>query len=413
MLSSGDVVGGRYRLVEPLGSGGMGTVWRAHHTELGIDIALKVMLPAQGDSEQGKSRFRREARAAAKLKSPHVVQVHDFGVFDEHPYLAMELLEGESLEARLDRDETLPLDECAHVVDGVARALQLAHDRGVIHRDLKPANIFLASVAGEEVAKVLDFGIAKLLDAKGGGEGSDAFVTGAGLVGSPAYMSPEQVWGEPLGTASDLWSLGVVVFEMLTGENPFGGGTLAKVFERIVRDDLPRLRDRRDDLPAALDAFFERALARDAAERFACARDFAQAFRRAIAPAADEPLALQNTVALDERPAAAPAPRQRRLGAFVAATFGVAAIALLALGRSPGTAAASAVAAAAGVRGTRFELAKARNEPTTVVAPAQGASAEPAVAAPAPRRRGGRPSPPEPDDLFGIPRGAKPLAGGD
>lgn len=281
MLHSGDLVGGRYRLVARLASGGMGTVWRAHHTELEVDVALKLM--SSGDSASGdlERRFRREAQAAARLRSPHIVQVLDFGTFEGQLYLAMELLEGEDLAARLEAEGTLALPECMSIIDGVAKALQIAHDSGIIHRDLKPANVFLTKIGGERTAKVLDFGIAKDLRATA----DPTSTTSAGMVGSPAYMSPEQAWNETLSHRTDIWSLGVVAFEMLTGENPFGDETLAKVFDHILRDDLPRLSEHRAGLPPDLDAFFERALARDPEERFASAQAFADAFRAAIAQA--------------------------------------------------------------------------------------------------------------------------------
>jgi len=278
MLRTGDVVGGRYRLIEPLASGGMGAVWRAMHTELSVEVALKVMLSEVASTPSGEARFRREAQAAAKLRSPNVVQVTDFGVADGLPYLAMELLRGEDLQARLEKRGRLSLAECATVLDGVGKAIQLAHDGQIIHRDLKPANIFLAEDAGTETVKVLDFGVAKV-----GGPGEAANITGSGMVGSPNYMSPEQVWAEPVSSRSDIWSLGVVAYEMVTGTNPFDAPSLAKTFELIVRHDLPRARDAVPDLPESVDEFFVRALERDPQRRFASATELATAFRDAIA----------------------------------------------------------------------------------------------------------------------------------
>jgi len=275
---SGDVIAERYRLVSLLAEGGMGAVWRAEHLELGVEVALKVLLE-RAHTPSAERRFRQEAQSAARLRSPHVVQVQDFGVVDGQPFLVMELLAGEDLAARIaDRGPLAPHD-CATILDGVATAIQLAHDNGIIHRDLKPANIFLAKVGGAEVVKVLDFGIAKIDGAPTHGSST----TGAGLVGSPAYMSPEQVWAETLTSATDLWSLGVVAFEMLVAHNPFDDGPLARVFQRIVTDEIPRARDLRPGLPSAFDAFFERALARDPKQRYASAVAFAAAFRGACA----------------------------------------------------------------------------------------------------------------------------------
>jgi serine/threonine protein kinase len=396
MLESGDVVGGRYRLIEPLASGGMGTVWRAHHTELGIDIALKVMLPAQEAAEQGKARFRREARAAAQLKSAHVVQVLDFGIFEEQLYLAMELLEGESLEERLDREETLTPEACADILEGVARAVQLAHDSGIVHRDLKPANIFLATVDGQEVTKVLDFGIAKDASAAGA-----SVTTGAGLVGSPAYMSPEQVWGEPVDGASDLWSMGVVAFEMLAGENPFADATLAKVFERIVREAPPRLGERRRDLPPALDAFFERTFAREPTARFPSARAFAQGFRDAIRPLPSEWVDEHATTV------ETPAPARRKGGALWiagAATL-VGALALAAFARP------SPVKSPTGQSARTISYAVEKRGAPVFATPAVAPVAAPATPAATPatptQRKRAPPRPTPTDPQFGIPHNGR------
>lgn len=278
MLRSGDVIDGRYRLIEPLASGGMGAVWRAMHTELSVEVALKVMLNELAATPSGEARFRREAQAAARLRSPHVVHVTDFGVADGQPYLAMELLQGEDLQQRLEKRGRLSLREAAAVLDGVAKAIQLAHGGQIIHRDLKPANIFLAQDEGGETVKVLDFGVAKV-----GGPGEPGKTTGSGLVGSPSYMSPEQVWAEPVSASTDIWSLAVVAYEMVTGVNPFDAPSLAKTFELIVRHDLPHARDAVPDLPDSVDEFFVRALERDPERRFASATELSSAFHDAIA----------------------------------------------------------------------------------------------------------------------------------
>ncbi len=301
MLKRGELIGGRYRLIEPLASGGMGTVWRAEHVELNAQVALKVMLADSARTPSGERRFRREAQAAARLRSPHVVHVQDFGVHEEQPYLAMELLQGEDLESRLETRGKLPPEACATILDGVAKAIDLAHAHGITHRDLKPANIFLAKDGDAEVVKVLDFGVAKVETSNA------ASTTGAGLVGSPAYMSPEQVWGEGVTASTDLWSLGVVALEMLTGENPFDAGPLAKVFDRIVREDLPRVNDLLPDAPAGLQGFFDRALARDVDERFSSAAELAGAFRRALA--GEAPTARPRST-IPPRPAAEGNPRR-------------------------------------------------------------------------------------------------------
>ena len=228
MLEPGVVVGGKYRLERPLGAGGMGAVWVARHTLLDVEIALKVMGPQVADVPEARSRFVREAKAVAQLKSPYIVQVHDFGGIDDTPYLAMELLSGEDLGSVIAHEHRLSLARTVEIAASIAKALRVAHEARIVHRDLKPTNIFLANVGGEQVVKVLDFGIAKVL------AGADAGTTTSGaIIGSPAYMSPEQARGGALDERSDLWSLGAVVFEMLTGQQAFGGATIGDV---IVED---------------------------------------------------------------------------------------------------------------------------------------------------------------------------------
>ena len=277
MLRPGDTVGDRYLVIEQIASGGMGTLWRAHHLALDVDVALKA-LSVDEPSPDAVKRFKLEARAVARLRSANIVQVLDYGVHEGQPYLAMELLQGEDLSARIAREGTIPLEETVRIMTCVARALQVAHDAEIVHRDLKPANIFLEKGNEESLVKVLDFGVAKDLRA-----GADPLVTtGSGLVGSPAYMSPEQVWGDKVESRSDLWAMGVVAFEMLTGHCPFMDETLAKIFERIIRAPLPKPRDSNSALPASLDDFFARALARAPADRFASAKELGEALRRAV-----------------------------------------------------------------------------------------------------------------------------------
>jgi eukaryotic-like serine/threonine-protein kinase len=277
MVRSGDRVSERYEVLEQLAVGGMGTLWRARHLELDVEVALKV-ISSESASETLLKRFKREAQAAARLRSPNIVQVWDYGVFQGQPYLAMELLRGEDLASRLARRGALTPEECLTILQGVANAMAVAHEAGIVHRDLKPANIFLERVGDQEVVKVLDFGVAKDL----GRTADSAGTTGSAVVGSPAYMSPEQVWGEPVGRPADLWAMGVLVFEILTGRCPFADESLAKVFERIIRAPLPKARDVAPHLPASIELFFERAFARAVAERFSSARELMGALQEAL-----------------------------------------------------------------------------------------------------------------------------------
>lgn len=271
----GQLVAGKYRVRRWLAGGGMGAVWEAEHVELGLTVALKSIRTADGDTTT-RTRFRREARAAAALRTPHVVRVFDYGLHEGQPYLVMELLEGEDLKDRLLKVRRLPVARAVDIVCQVAAALDEAHGRGLVHRDIKPRNIFLATEGGEERVKLLDFGVAKdLLSVSA----VDETMEGA-LVGSPRYMSPEQVRGDPVDGRTDLWSLGVVLFEMLAGNPPFAGRGAQDVLARILRDEIPSLSEVSQDVPSAFDAALAMALERDVEKRCSSAREFAEALCR-------------------------------------------------------------------------------------------------------------------------------------
>ncbi|MFY0539334.1 serine/threonine-protein kinase [Nannocystis pusilla] len=233
---AGTIVAGRYRLGRVLAQGGMGSIWVARHLQLDVDVALKFMAPELADSAELRARFEREAKAAAMLKSPHAVQVHDYGIEDGAPYIVMELLEGEDLATRLARERRLSLAATRRIVEDVGKALRRAHEIGLIHRDMKPANIFLARQAGDEVVKILDFGIAKstgVIDA-------DQPTHADAVLGSPRYMSPEQVRSSTqVDHRTDLWSLGVIAFRCLTGKLPFRDGEIGDVFVSICTAPIP------------------------------------------------------------------------------------------------------------------------------------------------------------------------------
>ena len=272
----GAIVAGKYRLEKPLARGGVGTVWVAHHVELGHPVAVKFLDPRVAQSPQVRTRFEREARAAAHLRTPHIVQVFDYGVQTDTPYLVMELLQGETLHARLRKVKQLSLVEAYRILVQIGKGLKRAHDVGFVHRDLKPANIYLARGHDdeEEVVKILDFGIAKEMNAEIG----ESTKTGE-LVGSPHFMSPEQIRGErEVDARSDLWALGVILFKAVTGELPFPGEVLTAVITKIVIDPIPSVRTYLPGAPAALDAFFTKALSRDRAQRFQSVRDLVVAF---------------------------------------------------------------------------------------------------------------------------------------
>ncbi len=228
MVGEGDVLGGKYRLIKRIGQGGMGAVWHGERLDLGSSVAIKVMHADAAQKRSSAERFGCEARAAATLTSPHVVQVLDYGVDEETnaPYIVMELLQGESLSSRL-ADGPVNASVCADWVTQISRALTNAHSHGIVHRDLKPANIFLVRNEDAELVKLLDFGIAK------SSLGDVATVTGS-MVGTPYYMSPEQVNGASnLDHRTDLWSLAIIACECLTGRRPFAEDTLSGLAMQI------------------------------------------------------------------------------------------------------------------------------------------------------------------------------------
>jgi serine/threonine-protein kinase len=262
-IVKGTVLADRYRLVEKLGEGSMGSVWRAEHLTLGSEVAIKLLDASIARHNVALARFMREARSAASLKSIHVVQIHDFGVFGEIPFIAMELLRGETLGARVRRLGKLEPAETARILTHVARAVGKAHEAGVVHRDLKPDNIFLVREDDEEFAKVLDFGVAKA------GEGVfAATLTSAGkLLGTPAYMSAEQAAGNPVDRRTDLWAMAVIAFECLTGTLPFIGDDLPDLLHAIHDGPIP-IPSRLGRVPVGFDAWFARGVARRLDDRF-------------------------------------------------------------------------------------------------------------------------------------------------
>ena len=265
----------RYKLLRKLGKGGMGSVWLAERLGLGKNVAIKILDGATSENASGHERFAREAKALAALKSRNIVSILDFGVHNGTPFHVMEVLDGEDLEHRLRRVGRMTPVALAPFVDHVCRGLLRAHSAGLVHRDLKPANIFLAQEEGEEIAKLIDFGIVKVM----GKDGKNVTQTGD-VIGTPLYMSPVQVRGNrDVDHRSDLWSLGVTVFRALTGRLPFDGQTSGDILVRICTDPVPNIRALNPNLPPEAEGFIERALAREPHDRFQTAEDFANAFQ--------------------------------------------------------------------------------------------------------------------------------------
>ncbi len=273
----GAVIAGRFRLVRKLGQGGMGEVWLARHLALEGLCAIKLIDPAAAASPELRARFVFEGKAAAQLRSAHVVQILDIGFHQGSPYIVMEHLEGEDLRARLERDRVLGARETASIITQVARALTLAHEANIVHRDLKPGNLFLCREGDREIVKVLDFGVAKHMTGAGG------FRTAPDtLLGTVQYMSPEQV-RSPLEVdpRSDLWALGVLAFRCLTGELPFKSTGTVGTLEQIVAGPIP-VPSRIAPVPKGFDLWWARATSRDPAGRFPNAKDLAAALHMTL-----------------------------------------------------------------------------------------------------------------------------------
>jgi serine/threonine-protein kinase len=278
---AGRLLADKYLLIERLGEGGFGSIWRAEHQVLKSPVAVKLIDLEVARREGAVERFLREAQATAVLRSPHVVQVLDYGldkraengVECEQPFIVMELLEGENLADRISRLGKISPLETVRIVTHVARAISRAHELGIVHRDLKPENIFLVNNGDAEVAKVLDFGVAKIVSPMD--LNRNTYTQTGSMVGTPYYMSPEQAQGnKTVDYRSDLWALGVIAFEMLTGQRPFDSDALGDLVLCICMRDLP-IPSQFGPVPGGFDEWFARAVAREPDSRFQSARELA------------------------------------------------------------------------------------------------------------------------------------------
>ena len=275
---------GQYRVDGVLGHGGMGIVYRAYDLKLQRPVALKSLPPELTSDPDRRKRFLLEARAAARINHPAIAQVYDVDEFEETTFLAMELVDGRTVRQLIESRE-LDLLGAIDIAIQVADGLASAHGMGIVHRDIKPANVV---VTREGHAKILDFGLAKLMDpeqstiaASGLPDLSALTRTQAGAIkGTPAYMSPEQVKGTDVDARSDIFSLGVMLFEMATGQAPFQGDTPMETMHAVAFDDTPSVHTRQPNLPADLQRILSRCLQKRAEERYASARELAQELRR-------------------------------------------------------------------------------------------------------------------------------------
>jgi serine/threonine-protein kinase len=284
-LVEGALLGGRYRVVRRIGSGGMGAVYEAVQEDLGRRVAVKVVHPHLLEEPELLQRFRREAQAAAALGHPNIVQITDFSSTGETAFLVMEYLTGESLGEALRREATLPPQRVAFIASQMLAALEAAHRAGIVHRDVKPDNVFLTSIAGvSDVVKILDFGVAKLQ-----GNAVDARLTTTGaLLGTPAYMAPEQARGKEVDARADIYAVGACMYHALSGRAPFEAQSFNALLFAIAEDPPKPLSSLRPDVDPELAALVERALAKSPASRFARAGEMRDALAPWAQPSAGE-----------------------------------------------------------------------------------------------------------------------------
>jgi serine/threonine protein kinase len=284
LIVTGSVLAGKYRLDALIGEGGMGSVWSATHVGLGQAVAIKFISRDFVRSEEALRRFDAEAKAAAQLRSRHVVQVFDTGTLEDGtPYIAMELLHGETLQGRVHRGGPVPLAEAIDIISQCCKALGRAHSAGIIHRDIKPDNIFLAQSNDDDSAlvKILDFGVAKMGGA-GNEQGSQGATRTGAVLGTPLYMSPEQARGlKSIDQRTDLYSLGLVAYTMFTGNLAFASESFGDLLLQICTAPLPSLAAGAPWLPPGVDGWFQKACAREPQDRFGSAQEFADGLRNA------------------------------------------------------------------------------------------------------------------------------------
>jgi len=261
----GTTIGGRFKVSSMLGQGGMGSVYLARQLSVDRDVAIKILRKDTADDTLAARRFLLEAKATSRLTNDHTVTIYDFGQTDDgHLFIAMEFLAGRTLRAKLDQEGALSLHDAVSIIDQMGESLAEAHEQGIVHRDLKPENILLAARAkGAEFVKVLDFGIARAQELNDGGA-----LTATGTVaGTPAYMSPEAVTGRTVDARADVYALGVMIYEMLTGEAPFRGDTPFVVMQQHVMHDPPPLMEMLPELPDAVSSFVARCIMKDPTHR--------------------------------------------------------------------------------------------------------------------------------------------------
>jgi serine/threonine-protein kinase len=324
----GTVLAGKYEVVGVLGKGGMGVVIEARHLRLNQNVALKLLLPNVREMGDTVARFEREARAAARLQSQHVVRILDVDVLpDGCPFMVMELLRGRELDVEIKKRGQLPIEEAVSYILQACAAMAVAHRMGIVHRDLKPSNLFLSEADGQRTVKVFDFGISKLA-----GDVAQSVTATTSAFGTPLYMSPEQVRSvKHVDARTDIWSLGVILYEMLAGKPPFQEPSATALLVAIATDTPTHIRKLRPDIPPPLANAVMRALEKDPDVRFSDVRELAAAIRP-FGPSWDDPAMAGVSVELAGmsgefgRPTVSPALRGKRRTLALAAAVAVAAV---------------------------------------------------------------------------------------
>src|SRR5450432_49653 len=285
-----EILGGQYQVLEKIGTGGMGSVYKASQPAMNRMVAIKILHPKLANRKDLTSRFRREARAMSQLSHPNTVKVFVYGEMEDDGslYIVMEMLEGRNLNQTVRKDGPIASDRAIPILIQVCGALQEAHDLGIVHRDLKPENIFLSRQGGiNDFPKVLDFGLAKVTERQM--NPGSVILTQEGMVfGTPEFMSPEQAQGKTLDARSDIYSLAVILYELLTGKLPFSARTPMEYIQKHVTDPIIPLSERAPDkhFPKELDEVMARALSKKPEHRFQTAAEFAEALRPYGGPAA-------------------------------------------------------------------------------------------------------------------------------
>jgi eukaryotic-like serine/threonine-protein kinase len=306
-MSAGDVIAGRYELVELIGRGGMSSVWKAHDRLLDRIVAIKVLHEQFTKDEEYVERFRREARSVAQLSHPNIVTVIDRGEENGQQYIVFECVEGEDLKHLIQREGALPVRDALVLGLQMARALGFAHDRGLIHRDVKPQNVLLNE---DGQAKMTDFGIARSVDVEG------VTITGT-VLGTSEYIAPEQARGQRVDALTDVYSLGVVLYELLTGDVPFHGESFVAIALRHVNEPVPSVLERRPDCPPRVALAIERAMSKRPEERFQSMYELVNELEACLTeldPSSEEATMIARRPVATPRQRRQPRARKRRVG---------------------------------------------------------------------------------------------------